>query len=209
MKLQECITFLKQVDNFSQIDARREEIAELIPAIRCMFDYDQQCYAHQYDLWEHSVQTLLGLPKSLRDDMVYLAALLHDLGKPDCQSEGIHDGQLSMHYYGHPKRSMEIVRDEVLPDLRAKKELLTEAEEHRLLYYVEHHDDYVSLTAQCFRKHWKWGANMQTFQTLMQLEVADAKAHVQIPVVQSRIELCSELSGNVIEELYQQVMAEV
>ena len=67
-------------------------------------------YAHQYDLWNHSLQTVCNLPKDIDEDMVYLAALLHDIGKPDCVIEDTRDGKINNHYYGHPKRSMEIVR---------------------------------------------------------------------------------------------------
>ena len=71
--------------SFDDVDQARDQIAEIIPAIRIMFEYDQKNHAHQYDLWEHCVQTVINLPESVKDDMVFLAALLHDIGKPECQ----------------------------------------------------------------------------------------------------------------------------
>ena len=62
-----------------------------------MVDFNQHNYAHQYDLWEHSLQTVVGLPKNIEDDMVYLAALIHDIGKPDCQSYDERDGTTAVH----------------------------------------------------------------------------------------------------------------
>ena len=34
--------------------------------------------------------------------MLYLAALLHDIGKPDCPCRGTKPEDTNMRYYGHP-----------------------------------------------------------------------------------------------------------
>ena len=207
MDLRELIGLLRHASEVKEIDKYRAEITELIPETRRMVDFNQQNYAHQYDLWEHSLQTVVGLPKSIEDDMVYLAALVHDIGKPDCQSYDERDGKINMHYYGHPKRSMEITRDEIIPGLIAKGEKLTEDEQRRLLYYVEYHDDRVSLRMKHLRRHLNLGASVAEFQNLMKLQVADAKAHIMIPIVQQRIEICEKLSGEYAEELYKDILA--
>ncbi len=207
MKLHELIALLKNASEVSEIDQYRDEITCLIPETKRMFDFNQQNYAHQYDLWEHSLQTVKGLPKDIEDDMVYLAALVHDIGKPDCQSYDERDGKINMHYYGHPKRSMEITRDEIIPGLIARGEKLTEDEQRRLLYYVEYHDDRVSLRMKHLRRHLNLGASLAEFQNLMKLQVADAKAHVMIPIVQQRIEICEKLSGEYAKELYKDILA--
>ena len=207
MKLQELIALLKKASEVREIDKFRDEITDLIPETSRMVDFNQQNYAHQYDLWEHSLQTVVGLPKNIEDDMVYVAALIHDIGKPDCQSYDERDGKINMHYYGHPKRSMEITRDEIIPGLIAKGEKLTEDEQRRLLYYVEYHDDRVSLRMKHLRRHLNLGASVAEFQNLMKLQVADAKAHIMIPIVQQRIEICDKLSGEYAEELYKDILA--
>ncbi len=207
MKLHELIAILKKASEVREIDKYRDEITDLIPETRRMVDFNQQNYAHQYDLWEHSLQTVVGLPKSIEDDMVYLAGLVHDIGKPDCQSYDERDGKINMHYYGHPKRSMEITRDEIIPGLIARGEKLTEDEQRRLLYYVEYHDDRVSLRMKHLRRHLNLGASVAEFQNLMKLQVADAKAHVMIPIVQQRIEICEKLSGEYAKELYKDILA--
>ena len=69
-----------------------------------------------------------------------------------------------------------------------------------LLYYVEYHDDRVSEKV----KH----ANMVSFddfQKLMLLQVADAKAHVMIPVVLERIKVCTALAGEKGRELWEEI----
>lgn len=207
MNLKELIRILRDAGTTKEIDRHRDEIADLIPAVRIMFGYDQQNLAHQYDLWEHSLQTVVGLPKDIDDDMAFLAALIHDIGKPDCQIYDEREGQINMHYYGHPKRSMEITRDEIIPELLTKREKLTEDDKRRLLYYVEYHDDRVSLRMKHLRRHLRMGASVQEFQNLMKLQVADAKAHIMIPIVEQRIEICEKLSGEYAEELYNQILA--
>ena len=173
-----------------------------------MPDFNQQNHAHQYDLWEHCLQTVVGLPKDIEDDMVYLAAMLHDIGKPDCQIYDTKDGKVNMHYYGHPKRSMEIVRDEIIPELLVKGIALSDDEQRRLTYYVEYHDDRMSLRMKHMRQHLNMGATLQEFQNLMKVQVADAKAHVLIPIVQQRIEICEKLAGEYGVDLYRKIVNE-
>lgn len=207
MTLRDLIQLLRRATDVSEIDKYRDEIVALIPETKIMVNFNQQNYAHQYDLWEHSLQTVVGLPKTIEDDMVYLAALVHDIGKPDCQIYDERDGKVNMHYYGHPARSMEITRDQIIPGLIAKGEKLSKDEQRRLLYYVEYHDDRVSLRMKHLRRHLKLGASVSEFQTLMKLQVADAKAHVLIPIVQQRIEICAKLSGEYAEELYREILS--
>lgn len=205
MDLCELIMFLREASTAEAIDEYREKIIALIPKAKIMLDFNQQNHAHQYDLWEHCLQTVVGLPKDIEDDMVYLAAMLHDIGKPDCQIYDTKDGKVNMHYYGHPKRSMEIVRDEIIPELLAKGIALSDDEQRRLTYYVEYHDDRMSLRMKHMRQHLNMGASLPEFQNLMKLHVADAKAHVLIPIVQQRIEICEQLAGEYGVELYRKI----
>ena len=207
MNLADLITILRESDSAADIDRHRADIVQLIPKIKIMLDFNQQNYAHQYDLWEHCLQTVAGLSKDIDDDMVFLAAMLHDIGKPDCQTYDTRDGKVNMHYYGHPQRSMEIVKDAIIPELLSKGESLRDDEQRRLIYYVEYHDDRVSLRMKHLRRHLNMGVSLQEFQNLMRLQVADAKAHVLIPVVQQRIEICGKLAGEYGEELYRKIKA--
>ena len=75
MTWNEVITLFKNSTTAEEINTQRDEIAEWIPAIRVMFEYDQNNDYHQYDLWMHSVHTVLGLPRNFEDNMLYLAAL--------------------------------------------------------------------------------------------------------------------------------------
>lgn len=207
MNLADLITILRESDSAADIDRHRPDIIQLIPKVKIMLDFNQQNYAHQYDLWEHCLQTVAGLSKDIDDDMVFLAAMLHDIGKPDCQTYDTRDGKVNMHYYRHPQRSMEIVKDAIIPELLSKGESLRDDEQRRLIYYVEYHDDRVSLRMKHLRRHLNMGVSLQEFQNLMRLQVADAKAHVLIPVVRQRIEICGKLAGEYGEELYRKIKA--
>ena len=200
MNLMSLIALLKTANRVEEIEHYREDIASLIPRVRDMIDFDQKHSAHQFDLWNHSIHTVLNLPRNLDDGMLYLAALLHDIGKPETQCKSKRVDDVNMHYYGHPKKSMEIVRDEVIPYLLNSGEKLLSADMKRLLYYVEYHDDRVSEKV----KH----ANMVSFddfQKLMLLQVADAKAHVMIPIIEERIKVCTALAGEKGRELWDEI----
>ena len=85
-----------------------------------MFDYDQQNYAHQFDLWMHSLNVVVNLPRNLNDDMLYLAALFHAIGKLESRCRSNRAGDLNIHYYGHPQKSMQIVDFVIIPELDQK-----------------------------------------------------------------------------------------
>ena len=57
------------------------------------------------------------------------------------------------------------------------------------------------------REHINLGVTLKEFQNLMKLQVADAKAHIPIPIVQQRIEICEKLSGEYSEQLYKAILA--
>ena len=205
MTFKELILLLRNSTFVEEIDQQRDEILKLIPKVGIMVGFDQQNYAHQYELWEHCLRTVIGLPKSIDDNMVFFAALIHDIGKPDCQTIGEKDGKISMHYYGHHAKSMEITRDEIIPYLISIGESLSEDEQRRLLYYVGYHDDRVSLKIKHLRRHMNLGVSLKEFQNLMKLQVSDAKAHVRIPIVEQRIEICEKLSGELSEQMYNEI----
>lgn len=202
--LQDLLYILKTADSVNQIDEIREVIATLILPIKVMFEFDQQNSAHQYDLWFHCLHTVIELPRNLDDDMLYLGALLHDIGKPVSQCKGKKEEDINMHYYGHPKKSAEIVRNEIFTDWDKRGIYLSEDDKRRLLYYVEYHDDHVSLRLKHLRRHLEM-ATLEEFQNLMLLQVADAIAHVQIPVVVQRREICQKLSGDYAVRMYERI----
>jgi len=59
--LERSIRIIHYSQNVRTIDIKREEIAEWVPNVRTMFNYNQNSNYHQYDLWIHSVHTVLGI----------------------------------------------------------------------------------------------------------------------------------------------------
>ena len=200
MEYLELIYLLKTATLVEEIDERREDIALLIPKVRIMFNFNQQNHAHLYDLWYHSLYTVLNLPRNLDDDMLYLAALLHDIGKPEAQCTK--DGDINKHYYGHAEISERIVAEEIAYNLGVS---LCFDDIRRLLYYVRHHDDRVSLRLKHTRRHLEL-TTLENFRKLMLLEIADAKAHILLPIIQERIDICQKLYDEVAYNNYQRIL---
>ena len=105
-----------------------EVLAEIIPEIRPMIGYDQENHHHSYDLWEHTVRGIEGVPA---DPVLRLTMLLHDTGKPAVRTT---DEKGEGHYYGHPRVSEEIARR------TAEALRLDNAFRERLCILVRHHD---------------------------------------------------------------------
>ena len=61
MLWEEVIKLLRFSKTAEDINIKREELAAWMPAIRVMFDYDQNSQYHPYDLWMHCVHTVLGI----------------------------------------------------------------------------------------------------------------------------------------------------
>ena len=190
MTWEEVITLLKESKTADDINSHRYEITEWIPEIVEMFNFDQKNNHHQYDLWMHCVHTVLGIDKSNNDDMLYLAALLHDIGKIYSQTSPKNKEDVNCHYYGHPERSEEMVRD-IVWSLGSEGVDFTKEDIERLLYYVKYHDDRVSLREKHLKRHLNM-VDVETFKKLMALQIADARAHVIFPIIQQRIDICSE-----------------
>ncbi len=105
-----------------------EVLAEIIPEIRPMIGYDQQNHHHSYDLWEHTVRGIEGVPA---EPVLRLTMLLHDTGKPEARTT---DEKGEGHYKGHGKISEQIARK------TAETLHLDNAFRDRLCNLVLHHD---------------------------------------------------------------------
>lgn len=207
MNYREFCKILKSASEINEIKQYQSEMIHLIPEYELMIGYDQNNHYHQYTLDDHSLHTVLYLPRNLDDDMLYLAALVHDIGKPSSRCKGKKEGDTESHYYGHPQKSYEITRDSILPYMLNNGASFTEEEQNRLLYYVLHHDDHMSLRIKHLKEHLK-SADFETFQKLMLLEVADARAHVLLPVIVARIDICSQWAGQYGIEKYHELLQE-
>lgn len=191
MTWEELLDLLKTSKSEKDIDSKRNEITEWIPQVERMFGYNQENSFHQYDLWMHSIHTVLTITKNITDDMLYLAALLHDIGKPDCKCYEKENGKTNAHYPNHPEKSEQIVRDDIIPELVSKGVSLSQNDIKRLLYYVRFHNELVPVLSTIMTEHLK-NVDIEAFTNLMVLQIADASTQVRIPVVQLRIDVCSK-----------------
>lgn len=188
MKYEELIALLKTAETVDEINEHREEIAKMIPQVRIMFANNQKNYAHQDDLWMHCLHTVVALERNLWDDMLYLAAMLHDIGKPDCEVTGIKADDINMHYYRHAERSAQIVQEEIISTLLAYGARLSAEEQARLIYFVKYHDMWVNVRM----KHLLTEQNtedLEDYKNLLLLQAAVFRALLMIPVVEKREEI--------------------
>lgn len=103
-------------------------MATIMPPLASMYGFAQHNPHHIYDVWEH---TLHALPHTPPTEVMRLAILLHDSGKPDCftlDENGIG------HMYGHATRSADIA-DTLLQTLRTDN-----ATRERVTLLVRYHD---------------------------------------------------------------------
>lgn len=187
MDYYEMLKLLETAGSVEELDSSKKEILDWFPRCAVMVDYDQNNHAHPYDLWYHSLHTVFNLPRKIQDDMLFLAALLHDIGKPDCRIESAKS--LDAHYYGHPERSAEIVEKDVIPFLQQRGITFAEVDRRNLLYYVRYHDDWFGLSYKHILKHLE-RVPLPVFQKLMHLQIADGEAHAQLPLIETHIRNC-------------------
>ena len=67
----------------------------LIPELSACIGFRQWNYHHKYDVWEHTLRAVEAAPPT---EVLRLAMLLHDVGKPAAFTM---DKQLVGHFYGH------------------------------------------------------------------------------------------------------------
>jgi tRNA nucleotidyltransferase (CCA-adding enzyme) len=99
----------------------------ILPAIIASIDHEQFSEHHFLDIYEHTIKTIENTPQDLT---LRLAALFHDIGKPDTFTL---DKQGKGHFYGHAQVSMEIAQ-EAMQRLRYSKE-----QEKKVLFLIKYH----------------------------------------------------------------------
>lgn len=78
-------------------------LSYIIPGIEKTYDFDQHSQFHHLDVFEHLLEVVKN---SKKDPIVRLAALLHDIGKPDTFEMIDGDG----HFYKHHKHSEDMAK---------------------------------------------------------------------------------------------------
>lgn len=117
-------------------------IKVIIPELGPCMHFEQHNKYHHQDVYNH----ILSVVDNCKTDKfeVKLAALLHDIGKPQTY---VTDAEGWGHFYGHAKVSRNIA--ETVIDERLS---LTAREKDLVLALVEHHDMEVHVTEKCARR---------------------------------------------------------
>jgi tRNA nucleotidyltransferase (CCA-adding enzyme) len=141
-------------------------LSVLIPEIAPTVGFEQRNPWHDHDVWEH---TCLAIESAPADKYVRLSLLFHDLGKPGCFTR---DKNGVGHFYGHPKKSLEITR-------RRLKALKSENVTRNIVSaLVENHD---AVLTKKNLKRWIARVGEDTLRRLMDVKIADSLA--QNPVM--------------------------
>lgn len=127
---QELLPLLCGINAGNVLRQYPDVIAEMMPPCSAMFGFEQHNPHHAFDVWEHTLRVVDAAPP---ERMLRLAALLHDIGKPQCFST---DEKGIGHFYGHAAKSEEISREIFARYLRTDKRT-----EERVLFLIGHHDE--------------------------------------------------------------------
>lgn len=128
----ELCTLLVGANVKSVLDEYKEVIAVIIPEIAPMFNCEQNHPWHIYNVWNHTTTAVASAPKN---DIIRLALLLHDIGKPSVVTVG-EDG--ITHFLGHGKESVKIA-EQILKRMRVSNRVYNE-----VITLVEYHDAFVN-----------------------------------------------------------------
>lgn len=119
--------------------SKEELTSQFGSIISDMVDYNQNNPHHCYDLWEHTLNVVEGIsPENISDDdflTLRIAAFFHDIGKPSMAKEKY--GRTT--FFGHPKKSAKLAAP-ILKNLG-----YTDSQINRILFFIEHHDDFKNL----------------------------------------------------------------
>ena len=94
--------------------AYRDIVAQVLPEVAAMFDFDQRNPHHCYDVWEHAVRATEAVPPT---EVLRLTMLLHDAGKPAAFTL---DEAGVGHAYGHGEKSRALA-EEAMARLKADR----------------------------------------------------------------------------------------
>ena len=163
-----------------------------IPEIALCRGFDQRSEYHDRDVLEHTLDVLSEIPfvEGLgRDPELAMAALFHDLGKPECF---VLDEEGTGHMKGHPLVSEDIA-ERVLTGLKCSKQFVT-----NVCLLVKLHDTYLKPTRIRVHK-FMCQYPMDILNKLKILQRADILAHSPLGLERmSRLEELNRISEELI-----------
>ena len=159
-------------------------LSVIIPEIAVCRGFDQKSKYHDKDVLEHTLEVLDNIPYSEdegRDPELAMAALFHDLGKPECFVIGRSGAG---HMKGHPLVSR-LICERVLNELKFPKQFITDVS-----LLVKLHDTYVDTDRIAVHKFMS-EYPAEIIEKLQILQRADILAHSSLGL--KRLEHLEEL----------------
>lgn len=112
-------------------------LERIIPEMEKTYNFNQHNPNHHLDVFEHSLKVLEHTPKDLS---MRLAAIFHDIGKPETFFK---DDSGIGHFYDHEKKSLEIA-EEILKRMKYSNKIIEKTlkiiDEHMTVYSDEFSD---------------------------------------------------------------------
>ncbi len=172
------------------LDAYETGITSVIlPEFDRMMETPQNHLHHCFSVGRHTVCAMQHTPS---DKILRLAALFHDIAKPDCKTT---DGLGIDHFYGHPAKSAQMAKEIFR---RLKFDCDTMERVSKLVYW---HDDNPALTGKHVRKAIA-KIGKEQFPALFAVKRADILA-------QSQYKQAEKLAYvDLYEKLYHQVLSQ-
>lgn len=134
-----------------------------MPELLPLKGFEQNSVYHIHDVLTHTLIVVENVPAV---PFLRLAALMHDIGKPECYSVG-EDGH--GHFYGHPAAGVEIA-GEILSRLKCDNKT-----QEKILFLIKHHDDKI-IPEEKYVKRFLNKTTPEGFAALLALKRADILA---------------------------------
>lgn len=166
----------------------KEVIAVIIPELEPCFGFHQNTKYHLYDVYTHSIKAVEAAPKSIH---LRLAALLHDIGKPNCC---VVDNNGTDHFKCHPIEGAEMAKV-ILRRFKVSNDIY-----NSVVDLIKYHDDHITTNTTVI-KRWLRLLGVNAYYDLIELKIADMKAHnldySQISI--DALNCIKELTNGIIE----------
>lgn len=137
-------------------------LTQVIPELSPLIGFDQKNPHHRYDVYTHTAHVVEGVGQNYA---LRWAALLHDVGKPECFSV---DENGIGHFYGHAQRSAQTA-NAILRRLKAPNEL-----REQVCTLIEQHMTITEPTRKCVRRRLA-RLGYGGFAALLELQEADLR----------------------------------
>lgn len=136
----------------------------ILPVLKSLKNCSQHHPAHCYNVLEHSIKVVEGVPKQI---LIRITALFHDIGKPNCKVLGEDDVE---HFWGHEKESARIAQN-IFKELDYDEYFM-----EKVICLIKIHDIKISPTIEEVKEVLKL-VGREMFEQLLILQEADLSAH--------------------------------